>query len=381
MDARASFRERTATNRKLLGLILRERSLAHRLAITAAVVAGSVIVTYSLDRAYPEGHLYSVNLASSIIAAAFGGLVPGLLASLAEALVVDYFFVEPRGFILDSFPSVLRVVLYVSFGWLTCYLVAHLREALRSSNSERDLSLELARSRETMLALVSHDLRGPLSAIAMAAKMLSRLVPEQEKATKYSQYVTNAVDQMSFLIDDLLDASRIEQGTFTLKPEASDLGRLIDQAIRSVEKDAAKKDVTLVRRTGAEDEPPRVFDFHRLLQLLTNLLSNAIKFSPASGTVTLEVRCEGELVTFRVRDEGPGIRPGDREKVFTKFYQGDHHKHPGTGLGLFISKGIVSAHGGSIRIEDSDSGAVFSLELRLRPVSPLEQEEAAHAFQ
>lgn len=350
---------------KLLSLILKERSLYQRFILTTAIVALSFLITFLLNRFYPEGHLYSVNLASSILAAAFGGLLPGIIACAVEALAVDYFFTEPLGSIFDSWPSVIRVVLYLTFGWLTCLIVDHLKEALKSANFERDLSLKLLQSRETILTVVSHDLRGPLSAISMASMLMSKLVPEEKKASKYKLHIDNAIKQMNILIEDLLDAAKIEKGHFKVNIEHANLNQLIDQAFHSVQKSALEKSITIVSNITL-DSPVRYFDFNRLLQVLINLLSNAIKFSPPFGKVILEVRSQGDQITFRIIDEGPGICREDRDKIFMKFWQADQTKHLGTGLGLFITKGIVNAHQGEIRIEDSTVGTTFSVHLNLR---------------
>jgi signal transduction histidine kinase len=245
--------------------------------------------------------------------------------------------------------------------------------------AERDaLSLERARLedavrfREDIVAIVSHDLRSPLTAIALTVRQLSRLAVDPSVTQRRDELLSTiqrAGDRMARLIADLLDVATIEAGTLEVEATVISATSLLTEAVDGVRPMAEQKSIELVVRADA----PELYvhaDRERIQQVLANLLGNAVKFTPEGGRVFAEAELRAGAVHFCVRDSGPGIPRDQLPHVFDRFYQGTAGKRRGAGLGLAIAKGIVEAHGRSIFVEsDEGKGATFSFTLPLARVS------------
>ena len=223
---------------------------------------------------------------------------------------------------------------------------------------------EALRLRDELIAVVSHDLRNPLSAITTSAAILDRL-PAPQRDARWSSCVDNirrATDRMRRLISDLLDASDMEAGNFTVAPGTCDAGGLIAEIVQMHEALAAEKGVELTAAENGHTLTVRC-ERERMLQALENLVMNAIKFTER-GRVLVMARQDGPMVRFSVIDDGPGIHHDERDRVFDKFWKGNRAHRSGIGLGLAIAKGIVTAHGGRIWVESElGKGASFHFTL------------------
>jgi len=228
-------------------------------------------------------------------------------------------------------------------------------------------------SRESVLAVVSHDLRSPLATIVMAARLLLRIAPADERirlAHTYAVKTLRATDMMERLIRDLLDLASVESGQLAISPRAVDANALLREARDAMEPHAQTCGVRLVVEEDAACEAVDG-DPQRVLQVFSNLVGNALKFTPKGGTVRLQTRAAEGCVEFSVSDSGPGIPPQQLPLIFERFWRGRTDSTHGVGLGLSISKGIVSAHGGVITVESlPGQGATFRFTLpRARPVN------------
>jgi PAS domain S-box-containing protein len=255
-------------------------------------------------------------------------------------------------------------------------------------------ALEAARravaERESVLSIVSHDLRNPLNTIGMAAALLLEDVPAKKKQAQ-ATIIRRCVDQMSRLIQDLLDASRIEGGGMGMAARACAPGELVVTALQLASPRAEDVGVTL--RAEVEAVRPVRADCERVLQVFSNLINNALDHTAAGGTVTVRAeygaaagtgtalaagqpgakaaaaadgRERGDFVRFSVTDTGVGILPEDLPRVFDRFWQARSAGRAGAGLGLAIAKGIVEAHGGEIGAESTPGhGASFHFTLPL----------------
>jgi signal transduction histidine kinase len=181
-----------------------------------------------------------------------------------------------------------------------------------------------------------------------------------------SSRIRRNVDRLLRLVDDLLTVARAESGRFTVQPGDDDLATIAADAAQSARAAAHAKDVEV----RAEVEPARArVDATRIAQAVDNLLANAVKFTPPGGLVRIRVapRVGDRTVVLEVADSGIGIPPEDRERLFERFYRtpaATEGAIPGTGLGLTITKAIVDAHGGTIRVGDGiDGGTAFVVEL------------------
>jgi signal transduction histidine kinase len=237
----------------------------------------------------------------------------------------------------------------------------------RALEDERQRMFEDAqqavRDREQLMAVLSHDLRNPLSTISMATELLLRsAAPElAEKAKRASDNVQRAVRRMERLVHDLLDLARIEGGGLSLERTDHDVAQLVAEAMDLHTSLAADRNLTLVNEA---DGPARAScDRERILQLLSNLVDNALKFTPEGGSIRLGVKPDGERVTAWVADDGPGIPDEQRGQIFERFWQARRDRK-GLGLGLAIARGVVEAHGGRIWVESTPGrGAKFLFSL------------------
>jgi PAS domain S-box-containing protein len=222
------------------------------------------------------------------------------------------------------------------------------------------------RSREEVLAVVSHDLRNPLNAVLLAAVILDEYTdPERwsERERLQLRTIRHSAEQMTTLIHDLVEVVALEAGTRVLHLERVDVGAALRSASEMYAGLAAEQGVALW-----VDVPPEVPDVRadraRLLQILSNLVGNAVKFTPSGGSVRLGAEAAGESVRFCVIDTGRGIDAEHLPRLFERFWQARRGDRQGLGLGLSIAKAIVDAHGGRIWAESTlGAGSTFSFTL------------------
>jgi PAS domain S-box-containing protein len=228
------------------------------------------------------------------------------------------------------------------------------------------LARRAIKSREEVLAVVSHDLRNPVTVIGLVAKMLRQSGElEMAQVAEYSTKIERAVDKMLQLISEISDSSKIENGTFSVAPQAETLKNLILPAIDGMKPLAEARQQTI--EYHIESNLPEVAaDGPRVGQVLSNLLSNAIKFSRQGCKIVVSAREQGNSVVVCVSDDGPGIPRENLSKVFDRYWQSEETKRAGVGLGLAIAKGIVEAHGGKIWVDSElGKGSCFSFTLPL----------------
>jgi signal transduction histidine kinase len=228
---------------------------------------------------------------------------------------------------------------------------------------------EVIRARDEVLRIVSHDLRNPLSTIAMSVEIL--LDPQvgfsEEQKIRQLHVVLRSAERMDRLIGDLLDVARLEAGRLSLDATFLDPARLVNEARELHLALATSRDQTLIDRSEGR-LPPVLADRDRVLQVMGNLIGNAIKFTQEGGTITLRADRDGEKIRFAVCDDGPGIPPDQVTHLFRPFWQGRRGGRDGAGLGLAVSRGIVEAHGGEIRAESElGKGTCVSFTLPAAP--------------
>ena len=232
--------------------------------------------------------------------------------------------------------------------------------------TERALWDEAVANRDDFLGIVSHDLRGLLGGIVMAAGLLSRKAsdsPDGRYAVAQAERIQRYAARMNRLIGDLVDVTSIEAGKLSVTPAPADAASVLSEAVDTFEGAAAAKGITIEVRI---DRPPLpgVFDSSRILQVMTNLVSNAVKFTPAGGQVVVRGEADGSGLRLSVSDSGPGIPEHQLEKIFERFWQVEVAGQGGLGLGLYISRCILDAHQGRIWAESAPaSGTTIYLTL------------------
>ncbi len=226
---------------------------------------------------------------------------------------------------------------------------------------------EAVRVREDFLSIASHELKTPLTPLSLRLANLERRLERGEKVDpsllrNARQYLV----RLTTLINDLLDASRIEAGRLALHPEPTRLDGLVEHVIHGMEAYRGERHIEF----SHPEEAVQVHgDPYRLEQVLANLLENALKYSPDGGTVRVRLRVTGDVALLSVHDEGIGIPPEDQKLLFDRFFRARNassRSFGGLGLGLYISRDIVERHGGRIWVESEvGRGSTFFVALPL----------------
>ncbi|HYD93853.1 MAG TPA: ATP-binding protein [Noviherbaspirillum sp.] len=340
------------------------------------------IVTW-LVHAYPDAPVFETNRLSSYFpgAAAYKEVASGLLAMSIARAERDYVLwfrpevtttvtwagapdkpLRQSGDLLTlhpraSFESWKEVVTGTAIPWKSVEIAAveglradiialALQQEYRKEQEARQRAEQLSREKDEMVMMVSHDLKTPLSAVSMSIEFLRRFHPSTDKAVqRMVERGERATKMMDKLIANILDVAKIEAGTLDvdLKPEhAEDLIREVVNVSAPV---ANEKGVQLA--AAPANAPCQVLCArHRIFQVLNNLVGNALKFTPPGGKVNVAVHAQQSEIVFSVADTGEGIPPQHIEKIFERYWQADDTRRQGTGLGLWIAKGIVERHGG-----------------------------------
>ena len=242
-------------------------------------------------------------------------------------------------------------------------MAEELERQRRELQSQNELLRESERRKSELVRIVSHELRTPLASILGFTSVLLNRETAPEEQRRYLDIVDREARRLSDLLNDFLDAERLDEGHLLLEHKLIDVGNVVAEQVRLFEGQSEKHKLDMVLR-----ETPLTVrgDPNRLAQVVGNLLSNAIKYSPEGGTVHVLAEREDGVVRVSVRDEGLGIPDEQQERIFVKFFRGDATASgiPGSGLGLTIARSVVEAHGGRMSFESGPGkGSVFWLEL------------------
>ncbi len=228
------------------------------------------------------------------------------------------------------------------------------------------------RTRDELLGIVSHDLRNPLSAVAMCARVMMDSPPEDETSRReLAEAILQSTEIMNRMIQDLLDVSTIESGHLRISRTPQRLEPLISRVLEMHRDAAVASEITLGVQIPS-DLPTIDVDGTRVMQVLANLVGNAIKFTERCGHVTIIAHHHGKSVEVAVNDTGIGIPPEDQPHIFNRYWHARRSSRTlGTGLGLAIARGIVDAHGGHLAVVSAPGqGSTFSFTLPLAAPLP-----------
>jgi PAS domain S-box-containing protein len=226
---------------------------------------------------------------------------------------------------------------------------------------------EVDRRKDEFLAMLSHELRNPLAPIAMAVEIMRMREPADDSIVWARDVIARQTAQLTRLVDDLLDVSRITLGKITLNRSAMDLRAIVAQAVEAAQPVLSARLHHLAIDVAAE-QLPIWGDGARLTQIISNLLNNAARFTADGGHIALAVRREGAEAVLSVKDDGVGIPPDMRERVFDMFTQIEwptQRKQEGLGIGLALVKRLVEMHDGVIEARSEGAGRGSELVVRL----------------
>jgi chemotaxis family two-component system sensor kinase Cph1 len=227
---------------------------------------------------------------------------------------------------------------------------------------------QAVRARDDLVAVVSHDLKTPLGVIQMQAAMFLRSSGVEgddvsPRVRAGAERIQRAVNRMNSLVHDLLDLAKIEAGRFDLSRQSEEIGELVEEALIILRPLAESKRIQL--EVTLTDQSRVNVDRERIFQVFSNLIGNAIKFTPEGGRIALHTEARDRSMCVTVADTGPGVPSDQVPHVFNRYWQARRGNREGTGLGLYIAKGIVEAHGGRIWVESGGPGATFRFTLPL----------------
>lgn len=338
-----------------------------------------VVVTTVLHNARTEieqVHVVIVFLLLVLGASAGGERALGFSVAVAGFLAINYFFQSP----FDTFAVAKSLDWTVLLAFLATAMVAtdllaqaraeseiarrHADEIERLSAEVRHTEAlrEASRLKDVLLASVSHDLRTPLTAIRALAQNVSLGagdVPRQAGS------IVEQTDRLSRMVADLLDLSRLRAGMFSVNPEFNTAEDLLGATLNQFARDGERERI----RAEIDYSSPMLagkFDFVQSLRILSNLVDNALRYSPGESTVTIKIGPHGSMLRFKVIDQGIGVAPTERKRIFEPFYRpsGSPPDAGRLGLGLAIARELAVTQQGSVEYSEGESGgSVFILDL------------------
>ena len=373
----------------LLGdLAIEDRRIARAAMLGAyggavAVTLAAVYLRWFLDPWLRDNVPYVTLYGAVAIAVWFGGVGPAVLAMVVGYAFVNVRYIGPRGVLAIDAPSgTIELALFA----LSCALIIVLGEAMRRARDryraseaelkERARQLQRAdNNKSQFLAVMAHELRNPLAPLRTGLELL-RLQHEDPQARETHDMMERQIVQLTRLIDDLLDVSRIDRGKLELRSE-----RVAVEAVLRTAVDTARPNIDAKGHAFAlrSPPPPPLFvegDPVRLAQVVSNLLNNAAKFTPPKGRIELAAREEQGQVLISVADNGIGIAPEHLKEVFDMFVQLDASNVTaagGLGLGLTLARSIVERHRGTIEARSAGLGKGTQFIIRLPRVAAPER--------
>ncbi|HTR50515.1 MAG TPA: ATP-binding protein, partial [Kofleriaceae bacterium] len=310
----------------------------------------------------PKGHLPVRSYLAVPVKTASGEVLGGL------------FFGHPEPNVFDERAE--RLVLAIAAQAAVAFENARLHQASQQEIEQRKRAEEALsdadRRKDEFLAMLAHELRNPLSPITTAGELLSRTVGVDSRSKIAVEMIKRQAKQLTRLIDDLLDVSRITQGRIELRRSVVDLASIIAHAVETVEPQLRAKSQNL--STLAESYEPLCVngDSARLVQCVANVLANAIKYTDTGGDIRVRTRAAGQNAVIEITDTGVGITEALLPKVFDLFVQSDRtldRAQGGLGIGLAVVKRLIEMHGGEVTARSPGPGAGATFEIRLPRVA------------
>jgi signal transduction histidine kinase len=305
---------------------------------------------------------------ATVLCSLYGGSILGMASAVAATSLHNYFFQSPRySFAVASVEDFFELGLFLAMALLVSFVSAQIRNAQREAELLRQRAEDAVQSRDDLLAVVTHDLRNPLSAVQLNTAVIRRNQPGglTQASAKALDMIERVSQRMLRLIADLLDYEKIKAGNFDVELKNEPLRTIFEELEATIEPLTSAKSQTL-----EFNFPPAELvipcDRDRLTQAFLNLLGNAVKFTAPGGKLSVGYTADEREIEFFVRDTGPGIPKEQVTRVFDRYWQARQTARQGTGLGLSIAKGIVEGHHGRIWLKSRvGEGTTFYFALPL----------------
>jgi signal transduction histidine kinase len=291
-------------------------------------------------------------------------LVPVIAVAAALFVSGRAMFISPRDLTLLAWIVAAAFPLAIIFGVVAARRLDEQTRAAAAAAAELEANRELERRRREMASWISHDLRTPLAGMrAMTEALEDGVAPDPQR---YLRQLHQEVDRLSGMVDDLLALSRLQSGELQLAVDDIDVGDVVSDTLASAEPLARAQQVHL----GGSAEPGLIVraDSRELSRALSNLVVNALRHTPPDGSVMVTVRRDAGDVIIAVTDECGGIPAAYLDRMFEPGWSGSASRTPGegAGLGLAVVSGVMAAHGGAVRVHNTDDGCSFDLVLTAR---------------
>lgn len=356
-------------------------SLRYGVAVLSIGVALLLGWTTPLSGLSPSALFFAAVMVSSW----YGGLGPGLLATLLSALSIDYFLVPPVFTVVADWGDVVRTIVFVLEAVLISWLNAKRRRLEESLRERNDELVSMHRQKDAFLATLGHELRNLLTPVCNGLDVLRLRCAGDSELAHICDTAERRARHMVRLVDDLLDLSRMTRGMVRLEMKPVELAAVVEDAVETSRSliDARHHQLTV----SLSAEPVWLeADAARLEQVVVNLLNNAAKYTEPGGRIWLSAARENDRAVVRVRDTGAGIAPEFLPRMFDLYAQGEHspgHFAGGLGIGLSLVRSLVELHGGAVEVYSAGPGRGSEFVVRLpvmdepprRIESPLEETE------
>jgi signal transduction histidine kinase len=344
-----------------------------RLLVVTGVMASAFVAT-AVVNPFINGQTMVVLLSGATFAALYGGLWLGLGAAVLGALGHNFFFQPPGwAFGFGSRRDVVDLVLFLVMAGMMSWVGAALRDARIAAERSRSEAQDAAEAMEKTLALISHDVRNPLTAARTTAELMLRFGVADEKDRVMTGRIVEYLNRIDRMIQGLLDIHRIRGGKgLVLQFENCDLTETVARAIR----DLGVVHGGRLRLVAAAAVAGR-WSVDGIRRALENLVNNAAKYGYPDSPVTVVLEDGADHVTLSVHNEGKPIPLSEQAALFAPFYRtpdAERSRAAGWGIGLAVVKGVAEAHGGRVSVDSTGAeGTTFSIRLPKLPTPPAER--------
>ncbi len=340
-----------------------DRLARHGYLLAVGAVALSTLVFLPGRDVFAKGQWAIFYLLVVVLVAGVSGVGPALLAAALAFFAWNFFFLPPyHTFRIHDTADLLSLVAFLVVGVLMGVQTGRYKErearerALRKEIARAEAEREADLLKSSLLSSVSHELKTPLAALtATVSNLLETDTTWDERATRAElEAIVGDINRLNNAVSSLLDLSRLEARTWHPHPDWYELAEVVDVALQRLPQGERDRVHLLV----SPDVPALLIDFEQWIRVLQGLVENALVYAPG-GEVRIGAALDSGEIAIWVEDDGPGVPPEERERVFEKFFRGTEARAQvpaGTGLGLAIAREIVVAQGGTIDIESAASG-------------------------